>query len=222
MKKNTHATVVRNSAFTLIELLVVIAIIAILASLLLPAVSKAKAMAINVTCQTNMRQIGMAVRMYANENEGSFPDVSITYPITSIRRWRDYLAPHMDGTVAEDTPVFHCPADDLYPSPTAAAGGVIWQHFASYLANEHVTSRVYNSYQERRLDEVSNASSIVFCFDGLLVSGRHAINTWMAADPQYYAFRHLDGYNLLFVDGGVGHTEAMLVDADLIPDHLLP
>jgi prepilin-type N-terminal cleavage/methylation domain-containing protein len=70
-----------KSGFTLIELLVVVAIITILGALLLPALSKARERARRASCLNNLKQIGMAIKMYANDYGGFFPDFSGVWDI---------------------------------------------------------------------------------------------------------------------------------------------
>jgi prepilin-type N-terminal cleavage/methylation domain-containing protein/prepilin-type processing-associated H-X9-DG protein len=102
-----------RGAFTLIELLVVIAIIAILAALLLPAFSRAKAQAQSTSCKNHLHQMGLALKMYVDDSQGRYPYFGFytSEYLVSYVEWPEALRPYY--RFAWTNTEFHCPAYKL-------------------------------------------------------------------------------------------------------------
>jgi len=113
----------KQNAFTLVELLVVIAIIALLMSILMPALTRVRKQAKAVVCQTNLKQLANCFSMYANENDGFFPAgwIAGNYPPNAHKRyWMEALRP----CYMNSGDLRLCPVTNKFSSETNGEGGV--------------------------------------------------------------------------------------------------
>jgi len=94
----------KRKAFTLIELLVVIAIIAILAAILFPVFARARENARKATCQSNLKQIGLAEMMYVQDYDENYQNAADMYATPATTMWYNVLDPY-----AKSKQVFICP-----------------------------------------------------------------------------------------------------------------
>src|SRR5262245_55813795 len=134
-----HVDRAGRPAFTLIELLVVIAIIAILAAMLLPAVSRSKGQATKISCVNNVRQLGLAMRLYVDDNHGYYP------ARTRFNLWPSRI---YDGY--KDTLLLVCPNDN----EPATWGGDDPDH---YPPDKAPRSYIYNGWNDYMKGSLSAA-----------------------------------------------------------------
>jgi prepilin-type N-terminal cleavage/methylation domain-containing protein/prepilin-type processing-associated H-X9-DG protein len=173
-----------SRGFTLIELLVVIAIIGILAGILLPVLSRARESARKTQCMSNIKQIGMGLIMYANENSEQFPsDTAYSGSNPAMRAlnllYTDYVS---------DRKVFNCPSDTTVTSATNAGMS------ASTIGGSEYFTSTQNSYGYDRAHTQADAADVA------LVADRPPSTPSATANSANHNAR---GQNIVFVDGHV-------------------
>lgn len=239
MKKTSLHSVIRKrekiNSFTLIELLVVIAIIAILAAILLPALSHSRERAKGIKCTSNFKELAAGCFFYASDYYGFLPPyrgngglTELADPISNPSYaycWISHIYPYIAGRqwdLAQHSKLLDCPAEK--PSETAVFKTLKLTSYGyngrlGYAAVCNAYPWLRNYYKARRLSRCPAPTKVVMMLD-LNAKQANTIGfdiSSAAASLNSVASRHNNYTNVAYVDGHVGNAQLWKWrDADIL------
>jgi prepilin-type N-terminal cleavage/methylation domain-containing protein/prepilin-type processing-associated H-X9-DG protein len=191
-----------KKAFTLIELLVVITVLGILMVIMLPVMGRAREAGKRATCVNKMRQIGMAMHMFANDHNGVLPAQSTGLPACFYSSVVDYLdLEGPSGGSAFFNEFFTCPSSTSNKS---------WSINVNFLLGQRHFSKP--------LSKIDNPTETIMCYD--YWTGGRIWSNWSTGYPPdegeiWVADWHSGGANVLWVDGHVSwHRKPEIVNTE--------
>jgi len=182
--------------FTLIELLVVISIIALLIGILLPVVARVRASAEKVTCSSQLRQMGLILEIYTQDNKDSFPVAKYMpdpFASSSPHPGLPETLEHYLRQGSTDARIYQCPDDDV----VYELSGISYDY--NFSVGGQSVAEILDSRRFRRFD--IDASQLPICKD--FDNGVMDLNNGSEIDVP---MRHLQR-NILFGDGHVGRLD---------------
>lgn len=226
-KENGYSRRTSRDAFTLVEIITVIAIIAVLGTIALPAFQRVRESANQIKCASNMRQIGQAMALFAQDNSGQFP--LTTHTVMNVEEsWIYTLAIYLEDV----DEVRICPADPRGDERLKA-------NLTSYVLNEYIAVPNRDPFGQLRDEDFTNLQRLenpsrtmtAFIASDRLALGDHSDhthsrgwNTWgrVVSDIQPNRFGG-DGTsggtagraNYLFADGHIGSIKAKEIQAKI-------
>lgn len=203
----------RRKAFTLIELLVVMAVIASLAAILFPVFSQAREKARQATCLGNLRQLGMALQMYAQDHDEILPPNHEAYQDPQLLAVPDFAdpaaPPNFLGSLfpyTRNLRILLCPSAPPAGSPPAYRPTAVSD--SNYLGNGLVIGRalavVPAPAEIVYLQELNVRTRLAVLRPRSVTPGSGSYTQWHCCgpwQPEFYSSLHLEGGNLLFADG---------------------
>ena len=200
----------RSAGFTLIELLVVIAIIAILAAILFPVFARARENARKATCQSNLKQLGMAAMQYAQDYDETYPSVYRRMP--DLYWWGDMLQPYI-----KNYQVLVCPSGSWSTAterPPSLPNPLVCSYALPNIKQTDAGAAITPLSGAAMASVPDPAGTILFCdstvneifapgAQNYTIAGSNGVTDLGTGTVVRVARRHMDGFNCAFADGHV-------------------